>query len=746
MALIYTLTSVLSAFLVFLIQPLVAKIALPTLGGIPAVWNGCMVFFQAMLLLGYLYAHLLTGRIKIRLQPWIHVGVLAVAIATFPIHFDGITGVDPVYSPLIWLMTMLLYSVGMPFFAISATAPLLQKWFSYTRHKDRENPYFLYAASNVGSMGALLLYPTLIEPFSTLVEQVKFWQVGVAGVAVLFVLLLVTRSYMCPAAEVAPVKVVQKTQPLTMNKRLYWTILSFVPSSMLYGVTAYITTDIASVPLLWIIPLALYLITFIMVFSRKPKGIKIAQELHFPLILLLLLLVVLQGNSYTEIIFVHLATFFVTALAIHGLLAENKPSTEHLTEYFLWMSVGGVLGGVFNTLVAPYIFNGITEYPLIMVLSCVVRLHKEEIGNSFKREAWHIALYGIGVTAIVYLALQLLHDRTINPVALEGSLNVAKLMVSAVAGVWGYIAYTRYKYRAAAFSLCIGLIAVFSSIMVGLAGGQNNILLEERSVFGVNKVFETSDGKVHMFMHGTTLHGIQQTTEENRLKPIAYYTQLKEVFSHVSPSIAGEPVALLGLGAGSITCYGKAGQKFDLYEIDPLVETIARNTRYFTYMQDCPPEKNVVLGDGRLNLEKAASGRYGMVVIDVFSSDSIPMHLITQEAMHIYVDKLKPDGVIAFHVSNRHLELRTILAALAQKEGLVGLQRYYTPKNANELALPSTWVVLARSKADLQSLAGLNTGWVWLPDMQDARYVWTDNYSNMLFGLRSVQAMQGIHY
>lgn len=739
MVLIYTFTSVLSAFLVFFIQPVVAKLALPVLGGIPSVWSGCMLFFQVMLLAGYLYAHALGNRCSVKQQLAIHLLLLLVAVWLFPVTFDGANAIDSVFSPLTWLLMMLFYSVGLPFFVISASAPLLQKWYSHTDYPDAKTPYFLYAASNIGSMTALLSYPLVTEPFVGLLEQVRWWEIGITTLCALFFTIAFflwrhSRLYSVVSSGVRvaikPVINIDYT-PIDHWRRVRWVLLSFVPASLLYGVTAYITTDIASAPLLWVMPLTLYLATFIIVFSRQLRGVGLATELHLPIAGVLILLISLQAVAFTIVLFVHLIGLFVISLSVHGELSKSKPIPQHLTEFYLWMSVGGVLGGLFNTLVAPFIFNDIMEYVLILLLSCILRVPRQEIFVQWRQYGVVIVLVALVGMAASFAWMMLVPE--LNSLL----MGRAASLIIIVAAIMVFLAYNRFKEKAAAYTLCLMLLTV---TLFTIKYDSEAVLIQERSVFGVNKVIYNENSNVNIFIHGTTLHGIQLLSGDMRLDPMSYYTPLREVFKVLPDAVADAPVAIMGLGVGTIACYGKEGQVFDMFEIDPLVEKIARNPNFFTYMRDCLPEKHVILGDARQKIRERANGRYGLIVMDAFNSDAIPTHLITKEAVELYLEKLAPEGLIAVHVSNQHIELRPVLAALADELEIKGAQRTHVPELEGQA---SVWVVLARSEKQLTTLMAQKDAWGRLPE-PDKRYVWTDDFSNVILGLRVVQRILGI--
>lgn len=730
MVLVYTLASIFSAFLVFFIQPVVAKIALPTLGGVPAVWSGCMLFFQAALLCGYLYANVLSNRVRVRYQPFIHVSLLFLALLVFPMQFAGVAGVEPSLMPMAWLLGMLVLSVGLPFFAISATAPLLQRWFSYTDHPDAANPYFLYAASNIGSMSALLLYPFVAEPFFELSQQVWVWEKGVAILALLFVgvaFYLMRRGRPQAAKSVDATEIGEPDETITWAQRGKWVLYSAVPASLLYGVTTYLTTDIAPIPLLWVLPLALYLITFIIVFSSRHVGVALAQRMHLPLIGALFLLLGLPLAVGIWILVLHIVTYYVTILTLHAELSRSKPSARHLTQFFLWMSLGGVMGGVFNTLVAPHVFDTLVEYPLVLLVSCLLRAPVSQIYPQLKRHARLIAICAAGVMISIGLVLY------VGSTDSEFPVPVMVVLIMQAALILTFL--IKFGTRPVLFTLCLGTLYMAMACLEPLLSSVS-ILTQERSIFSTYNVRYNKQKGVQQLLHGTTVHGIQSFKEEWRLQPVGYYLSVLPIIREVSGE--GANVAVMGLGAGVLSCAGTEGQHYDLYEIDSLMVEIASNPDYFTYIRDCPPEKRIILGDGRMQLANQPDRFYDLVIMDAFNSDAIPVHLITLQAIQMYREKLKPGGMILVHISNRYVDLRPALSTIAHAIDMDAFTYFFTPKE--ELGLASRWVAIT---SDSRTIAVLeNDGWDRLT-INNARYLWTDSYSNVFTSLARVQKWLG---
>jgi hypothetical protein len=635
----YAATLFFSAGLLFLVQPMVTKMVLPRLGGSPAVWNTSMCFFQAMLLGGYLYAHLLATRFGRRAQALIHAAVLLAAAAFLPL--DLTQAPPPAGSiPVLWLIGRLAVSVGPPFFAISATAPLLQRWFSRTDHPAAADPYFLYAASNAGSLIALLSYPLLVEPNLPLPAQSRAWSLGLALVAAgIGICWLGYRSHAAPEAVFAA----PAASP-AWGVRLRWVAFAFVPSALLLAVTAHITTDLASAPLFWVIPLALYLLTFIFAFASRPP-LPHALMLRMQPFLIIPLVVVSAMLHSIWLLALHLALFFVTAMVCHGELARRRPPAANLTEFYLCVSLGGVLGGIFDALIAPVIFPDIWEYPLLLALSCLVRPVPAASGAGAR---WA----DFGLPAALFVGLDAL--------IFAGNLPAWVLVATLTLGAVALLQFSERRWRFA--------LGVAACLVVEQVAASGNTLATARSFFGVNRVRLVEDGTLRVFQHGTTVHGAEYVDPGRETVPLGYYNR-EGPFGRFFAALAGRPVknvGIVGLGAGDLACYAKPGQIWTFHEIDPAVERIARDPRYFHFLERCGNDPKVILGDARLTLHDVPDGHYDVLVIDAFSSDSIPLHLLTREALALYRSKLAPDGVLLFHISNRYLDLAPVLAALAE--------------------------------------------------------------------------------
>jgi len=718
---VFALALFTSAALLFWVQPLVAKMLLPLLGGAPSVWNTCMVFFQALLLAGYAYALLLSQRLSLRNQAMLHAVLLVAAGLVLPFTLSNrvLASLPTQSSPVVWLLTTLLVTVGPPFLLLSATAPLLQRWFSHSTHKAARDPYFLYAVSNAGSMLALLGFPFLLEPALAVRSQNWIWAIGYA----VLVALVITCAILLNGRRATTHTTVVEDQPLVTIKsaqRLEWVLLAFVPSSLMLGVTTFIATDVASVPLIWIIPLALYLLTFIIAFGNKQLiKLPLTSILFVSALLLLGAFVILSPPiSVWVTISLHLLVFFLAALVSHQRLAQSRPPVSKLPEYFLWIAVGGVLGGIFNALLAPLFFSTPIEYPVTIILALLVRpvTAQEQSTGKWLRITFPTLIF------VLTFALAL----TVPRFGLSGKLENGLVLLLPLV-----LCFAFSFRRPLVFAL--GLAALmFAAIPYLNASVQT--LATERNFFGVWRVTTSRNEEFRRLYHGSTVHGVQLNDEARKCEATSYYHKegpLGQVFAVYNRKPLIRPVAATGLGAGTIGTYAAQGQEWDFYDIDPAIVRIASDPRYFTFLSDCTKASyRVILGDARLRLREAAPGKYGLLIMDAFSSDSVPAHLLTTEAMDLYLDKLSTDGLLAFHISNRYLNLEPLLSGVSRRAGLSAFIRKDDERNVVG-RYPSVWVVMARNDS---ALGAITTDDRWRRVEGDI--VWTDDFSNILSLLR----------
>jgi hypothetical protein len=734
--LLFTLAILLSATLLFLVQPMFARMVLPALGGSPAVWNTAMLFYQVALLLGYAYVHLATARLSLRRQTALHAGLLFVPFLVLPLAVPAGWAPPAERSPIPWLLGVMLLRVGPPFVVLSATSPLLQKWFAGTGHRAAGDPYFLYAASNAGSLAGLLSYPLLLEPRLRLGEQSGLWRAGY-GLVVLSMLACAAVAWRRGQAGAPDGKEVSPAVPsaaaVTRGRRAWWVLRAFVPSSLMLGVTTYLSTNLSPFPLLWVIPLAIYLLTFIVAFAVR--GRFLLRLSPFALAAAVVALGVAMAGLLSvpmwASITLHLLALGAGALACHAALAADRPAPQHLTEFYLWISIGGALGGAFNALLAPLVFTSVEEYPLALVLACVA------MPALARRPARRYTQGGLRATRWLDLGLPLLLGGL--TLGLTGAARRLALPAPWLGPALSFglpvALCLAFLPRPLRFGLGVVALLVINAWQMGLWG---RALYVERSFFGISRVTVNESSQQHLLMHGDTLHGAQSLDPERRCVAQTYY-YITGPIGQVITSWVGDrqQIGVVGLGTGSLASYSRPGQTWTFYEIDPVVARIARDPRLFTYLQDCAPEAKIVMGDARLSLARAATGQYDLLVLDAYSSDAIPVHLLTREALALYLDKLAPGGLLAFHISNRYLDLEPVLAALAHDAGLVGLLQRDLAVTEAESHLGksgSVWALLVRDQADLGPL-GNDARWQPLtprPGLQP----WTDDYSSIVSVLR----------
>lgn len=790
MAWFFAVTLFVSAFLLFLVQPMVGKMVLPLLGGAPAAWATCMVFFQALLLAGYAYAHASIRRFGARRQSVLHLLVLTLPLIVLgltawstgtPIRAVRALAPQSDAQPFWAAIALLSAAIAVPFFVVATSAPLLQRWFSETNHPAARDPYFLYAASNLGSLLALVAYPFFVEPRFRLSEQGWLWSAGY--------LIMVGLTIGCawtlarsprPLANLAPATV---EPPTHWPDRLRWMALAFVPSSLMLSVTQFITTDIAPIPGLWVLPLGVYLLTFIVAFGRTPKLFQKSVEILTPIAVLLLIYTLLteqKPDTWGALLARHLGVFLLIALNLHMELARRRPGPGRLTEFYLWVSLGGVLGGLFNSLVAPLIFNQLFEYPLALIAACFLQSRSSDsINDSPIAKVLDFAA-PLAVAGLVFVLLKM-PDHWMPlvakfPIPYLGPFDVSgktlqKYLVFGLPSVASYLCVD----RPLRFGLCVAAVWLVPTIQSEIdARTDHRLLKQDRSFFGVLAVQEDVDRTVkgdtikgghdeppvfHRLVHGTTLHGLQQFQPFSG-EPLTYYHRtgpIGQLFMASPPAVQQGRFAFVGLGGGSLAAYGQPGQQITFYEIDPAIRRIAENPKFFTYLRDCRAKCNIVMGDARLKLEDYDGPKYSLIVVDAFTSDAIPIHLLTKEALQLYLDKLADDGIIALHVSNRYLKLDHVVSRLAKELNLVGLEQFdldtYQQKfepgedmDAAEFKIPgkrgSQWMVLARKEKDFGGLRELPlqmnfqgkmvelSQWIPLPDVPNAP-LWTDDFSNL---------------
>ena len=697
------------ASLVFLIQPMLAKMVLPLFGGTPAVWAVSLVFFQAVLLGGYAFAHV-SSRLSVRRQALVQLALLATPIAFLPIAVPEESAAAGEF-PALRLLAILAVAAGVPFFVGTTASPVLQRWFSAAGDRASADPYFLYAASNAGSFLGLLAYPVLIEPALDLSEQAKLW----TGLYAVFAVLVGICALRVSGVALVRERVV--APPLAWSRRARWLAMGAVPSALMVGVSTYLTNEIASAPLLWVVPLAVYLLSFVGAFARRPWfSVRTNSRLAvlFTVLTVASMLHVVPVPS-AALVALFGATLFVLALLVHRRLADERPPAARLTDFYLVLSAGGVCGGALAALLAPVVFPLVLELPLALSLALLLRPG----ARGFARTQRPLKRFADVLVPIALFA------------ALIAGLAVASsLGTVAVRVVLGAAALALVLLAARPVRFALGAAALFSVAALGQLGG----LHTERTFFSVLRVAERSPGE-HVLVHGTRVHGTQWFRGEWKGEPVSYYTRSGPVGQFfVGPGRAARDVGVIGLGAGTAAAYGREGGTMTFYEIDGAVAEIASEPRFFTFLRDSPAETRIVVGDGRLELARERDGAFDVLMLDAFSSGSVPVHLLTREAFELYMAKLRPAGLVIFNVTNTHLDLEPVVGRVAQSLGLAAYAQTHHPSAAAREAGAegSTWVAIARTPDALGTLASDPR---WRPARATGA-VWTDSYSNVLGALR----------
>ena len=715
---LFVATILAGSFLLFLVQPMVARMALPRLGGAPNVWNSAMVVYQVLLLAGYGYAHALS-RLSLRRQAVVHLALLALGALTLPIALADLAPPSPGWEVL-WVPLLLLATIGPVFFVMSAQAPLMQRW--YAADPNAGEPWALYAASNLGSFAGLIAYPLLAEPLLSIRAQSVAWSLGY-GVLFLFVALSAWSRWQAPA--LARTQAEEPAETIGARRILTWLSLSAVPSGLLLSTTTHLTTDVFAMPLLWVIPLGLYLLSFVVAFSDR-RGLAQAVTLVAPALMLFAgSYAMISATAGTMTVAVGtLALLFVVAVALHGRMYDSRPGASQLTLFYWVMSAGGALGGVFTALVAPQVFDWVWEHPTLILAAAALlplpeRLDWTRLGGLDPAMS-RIAL-GVLIVAAVFFSGQLLalvNDRDHALVQLFLVLLLTTIGLLLLPWRWTYV----------------GLLLMMMVAQGGLSTIQQTLAgYRTRSYFGIYTVYDNQVEKTRLLVHGTTLHGKQSLEPGRRLEPTTYYGDTSGIGLALdqAPAMFGPHarVGVVGLGTGTLACRHKPGQSWTFFEIDPAVVRFSRDGT-FSFLKTCAPDARIVVGDARLELARARPGSFDVLAIDAFSSDAIPLHLMTDEAVAVYERALSPQGLLMIHVSNNYIELEPVLAAIAARHRLHALVRLDAP--SGELTVASSWVALTRDPTKLATLKAGSRKLEWRaiePAQGDA---WTDDHASVL--------------
>ncbi len=751
---LFSITAFVGAALLFLLQPMVAKLLLPTFGGSSLVWNTCMVFFQSTLLAGYAYAHLLGRRVRGWRSLAAHAVVLGLPVLTLPVALPAGFVPDLLSGPVWPLLRVLVVVAVLPAVAMATTGPLMQAWYSRTGTRDAANPYFLYVASNAGSLVGLLGYPFVVEQVIPLSAQGWAWACGYGVYAAL--------AIACGAVSVVtagggdgrpePVKLSGPAgRPVvagpTWRDRAAWVVLAFGPSSLTLGATQYISTDVGSFPLLWVLPLTAYIVSFMVAFSERGARLTGASRVGLPFVAVACAGAVMVGttlpwvsDNLAVLVGLHVGLVLLGSVAVHARLYERRPPAAHLTEYYLLIAVGGVLGGVFNALVAPMAFSAVWEYPCALALVLALGAKGVSVpGLRFLRAGGERTWWRIGLDVVLPIGLFFLCALgfaigTIYRPPSEFERPMLEVGVPMLACLF----FINRPLR-----LGLGVLALF------VAAERSHwafveVLYRARTYYGVHIVHRERARMQRTLTHGTTLHTVQSDRPELERVAQAYYhpsSPIGQWFTRVGERPEALNVALVGMGGGAIAAYSRAGDRFVFYEIDPEVRRIATDPRLFTYVPKARGTIDVVMGDARLSLRDARDGEYDAIVLDAFSADSVPTHLLTREAFDLYRRKIKPGGVIAAHVSNRFFLLSRPLNALARDTGLYRL--YWRDADVSEEQAAtgkfvSVWMLLSERRESL--LPFVRPGaWIEVTEVSDDDRAWTDDFTNPLSALHALR-------
>ena len=717
---LFVATVLTGSFLLFVVQPMVARMALPQLGGAPNVWNSAMLVYQALLLGGYAYAHLLS-RLPVARQATIHLALLVLAAITLPIHLAELAPPAPGREAL-WVPLLFALSIGPVFFLVSAQAPLMQRWFS--AHPSAGEPWALYAASNLGSFAGLIAYPLVFEPLLGVYIQAWAWSAGYAALLALIGLCAWARWGLQattdePAGEAA--------EPIPARRIFQWLVLAAVPSGLMLSTTTHLTTDVFAMPLLWVIPLGLYLLSFVPAFAdRRPFANAVTRVTPLALLLAGGFAMSSRGNGSLSLAFSGVILLFMVAVALHARLYDLRPPASRLTLFYLVMSAGGALGGLFTALLAPLWFDWVWEHPLL-VLAAALLIPQSPLLGWMRMPGLTRSMILYAVAAIVVLAAFL--GWQLWSLEADQPAMLALFFTLAIAFCGVLVLGERI-----AFVAILGIVMLaqggFQTLRLSLDGART------RSYFGVYTERNYPHKHQRVLMHGTTMHGMQFTDARRRV-PTTYYGRTSGIGIAMSRASAmygpAARLGVIGLGTGTLACWRAPGQRWTFFEIDQAVLDLSRRG-LFTYLRDCAPDAAVRIGDARLEMAKLPAQSFDVIGVDAFSSDAIPLHLLTAEALQVYQRTLSPDGLLMIHISNRYFELEPQLFAALGEQGWTARVLSDKPKRGG-VSTASVWVAATRDPAKLAKVTAGRKDWKPLLEAPGTR-PWTDEHASILSAVR----------
>lgn len=693
-----------------------------------------MFFFQAALLSGYAYAHFSIRLFRFKWQIITVVTMFCISLLLLPFVIDQHMMPAENINPALWLLSRLILSVGFPLFVISTLSSLLQRWFFLSGHRFSADPYFLYAAGNAGSMAALLSYPFCLERFFTTSEQSLFWTIGFGLLGLMVILCgLVTQKTkklkQTPESHKTGLSETNQNKP-DWRTRFFWLFAAFVPSSLMLSVTTYIITDLAAIPLLYILPLALYLLTFILAFARKRI---ILHKFTIGIIPFILIPMVPSFFYLTKagliLIPIHLTMFFFVALGCHGELANRRPPARNLTEFYLFLAIGGALGGLFNAFIYPNVFNDLFEYPLATFLACLIIAPSTT--DCLKNQVRSTLSSVLIPILFFFISLIIMHNTL-----LPGTGKPFHLFLFIIISAPMIRVLFKLKNQPFRFALCYGMLLLAVGVLANITHGKDEYI--SRNFYGVKRIKVDQQQGIRSLVHGVTVHGRQFITGPSQNQPLAYFHKtgpLGDIFTAHHQTKSDADIAVIGLGVGSVASYIQPSETITFYEIDPEVIRIAHSRQFFTFLSNLKAKYFIVPGDARLKLQHAQKARYDIIFLDAFNSDSVPIHLLTEEAIDLYLSRLKPDGFLVFQVSNRYVDLKPVLARHTKDKNLMCIYKFDSIDNQKIAGKDSSeYAVIAKPDSIIQPLLKNNSWQVMKPDHTVT--AWTDQYSSILKALK----------
>lgn len=758
---LYALTIFLGAFLLFLVQPLIGKFILPWFGGSPGVWTTCLLFFQTLLLAGYAYAHFTSTRLRPKTQATVHLVLLLLALAWLPIIPGTEWKPGPADEPTRRILLLLTATLGLPYLLLSATGPLVQRWF-HLAHPD-QSPYRLYALSNIGSLLALFAFPFVFEPLTTRTQQAWGWSIALTLFVALCGVVAWRIRRLDPAAPelantvdvatAAAADAAAEAEKPSLGQKFYWLALPAVASTLLVATTTKLCTDVAVIPFLWVLPLALYLLSFILSFDHSRwyhRGVFAGLFVIAGAIIAYLLTTATHAEIIWQIIG-YSASLFVACMLCHGEVYRQRPTPRYLTSFYLSLSIGGACGGLFVGVIAPLLFKDYFELQIgywglayLVAALCLLQRSREIAVGSLAGSA--VAAVLLPLFAMSHSGTGLLEHAAAYGRAARGFYTEHVWWAAAMAVVLAWSTFSLWRQRAREWTANLaGLPLVLTALLgavffVQMTGNKENLIEASRNFYGTLKVRDYGEAGTlshnYLLSHGITTHGLQFAKEPYELWATSYYgasSGVGRAIDLTEPATGGRHIGLVGLGVGTITAYGMPGDRMRIYEINHEVLRLARER--FTFLAKTAADVKIVMGDARLSMENEIAHDspqgFDVLALDAFSSDAIPVHLLTVEAFELYLKHMKPDGVIAVHISNRYLDLRPVVEGLAKHFGLHLATISDNPSEDDWWLYRTTWCLLSRDPKRL-SAPEITEVMDEPSDATAKTVIWTDDHASLI--------------